>query len=203
MTQWSDSSGAFNDVTAGGDPQLVVSGTPSGQPAISLDGAGDKLERVHTTDPLNGFPIGDAERTLFLVGRYAAAGKWAGAAYGNGAPNEAFGVVARSGNGRLALQGWGSGNDRVSGTAGVGAGWLVQSAVLEAGTATLYKDGVPITSWSHVYNTVLSKVAIGAEIADLGFVTMDVAAVLVYNRALDATDRAAVDAYLQNKYLAP
>ena len=41
---------------------------------------------------------------------------------------------------------------------------------------------------------------IGGEIKS-GFVNMDVAAVLIYNRALSATERASVESYLQTKYL--
>ena len=44
---WLDGSGLGNDLVASGNPQLVAGGTPSGLPAISLDGAGDKLERLN------------------------------------------------------------------------------------------------------------------------------------------------------------
>jgi hypothetical protein len=138
---------------------------------------------------------------MFLVAKYDGSKAWGGAAYGTGANNQTFGLVVRHPTGTLTLQGWGSGNDLVSSTMGIGAGWLVQSGVLNAGTGTLYKDGVQIKQWSHTYNTVLTKVVIGEEIKNLGFMDMDVAAVLIYNRALDSVERASVEAYLTGKYV--
>jgi hypothetical protein len=198
---WLDQSGLGNDLVASGNPQLAAGLTPTGQPAVRLDGNGDKLQRVNSTNPLNGLPTGNANRTMFLVTKYNASGAWGGLAYGTGATNQAFGLIVKHLSGELALQGWGTGNDLVSTTPGIGAGWLVQSAVLSNGTGTLFKDGTQIRQWTHTYNTVLTKLVIGAEIKDAGYLTMDVAAVLIYNRALDATERASVDAYLRSKYI--
>ena len=200
---WLDQSGLGNDLIASGNPQLVAAATPAGQPAISLDGVGDKLERLHATAPLGGLPTGNANRTMFLVARYHTSPVWAGAVYGRGASNQAFGLTVSRPSGLLALHGYGSANDRASTSAGVGAGWLVQSAVLNNGTATLFKNGVALTQWAHVYNTVLTKLVIGEEIKNAGFINMDVAAVLIYDRALTDQERASVDAYLANKYLQP
>jgi hypothetical protein len=86
---------------------------------------------------------------MFLVAKYDGSKAWGGAAYGTGANNQTFGLVVRRPTGVLVLQGWGSGNDLVSSTMGIEAGWLVQSGVLNAGTGTLYKDGVQIKQWSH------------------------------------------------------
>ena len=73
--------------------------------------------------------------------------------------------------------------------------------MLAGGTATLYRNEDPIAQWTHTYNTVLTKLVIGEEIGGFGFVDMDVAAALIYNRALSATERASVGAYLRSKYL--
>ena len=200
VTSWSDLSGRNNHLTAGGNPQLTPSGTPAGRPAISLDG-NDKLERLHASAPLNGLPTGNANRTVFLVARYTAAASSAGFAYGNGANNQAFGVIVRDSNGALTLQGWGSSHDLVSTTAGVGAGWLVQAGMVEGSAGKLFKNGSQIGQKSKTYNTVLNRIVIGQEIAQLGYVTMDVAAVLLYDRALNTTERNAVQAYLQSRYL--
>jgi glucose/arabinose dehydrogenase len=197
---WLDQSGLGNDLVASGTPQWVATGTPTGQAAIRLNGAGDKLERLNATDPLGGLPAANGNRTMFVVAKYDGASAWGGAAYGTGGANQAFGLVVTP-SGPLTLQGWGGGNDLVSTTAGIGAGWLIQAAVLASGTATLYKDDSQIAQWTHTYNTVLTRLVIGEEIAGLGFVDMDVAAVLIYNRALSATERASVGAYLRSKYL--
>jgi hypothetical protein len=198
---WLDQSGLGNDLVAGGDPQLIVTATPLGMPAIRFDGNGDKLERINATDPLGGLPAGNGDRTLFMVAKYDAAAAWGGLAYGNGLANQAFGLTVKSPSGELVLQGYSSGNDLVSTTPGIGAGWLVRSAVLNGGTGTLYKDGAQIAQWVHDYNTVLNKLVIAQEINDNGYVTMDVAAVLIYDRALNESERASVENYLQSKYL--
>jgi glucose/arabinose dehydrogenase len=201
VNSWSDLSGRGNSLMAFGDPQLGVA--PSGKPAIILDGTGDKLERVHASEPLSGLPVGNADRTMFMVvNQRAGTGAWAGAAYGTGAANQTFGLVVKP-TVPLALQGWGTGNDLVSNEPGVGAGWLVQSAMLSGGTASLYKNGTQIAQFAHAYNTVLAKLVIGEEIKNLGFGVMDVAAVLVYNRALTPIERSSVETYLRVKYLNP
>jgi hypothetical protein len=200
VTSWTDFSSQHNTVSATGNPQLVAAQTPSGRPAISFNGIADDLERLNSTAPLGGLPSGNGNRSMFLVAKYDAASVSGGVAYGNGANNRAFGLVVKPSTGQLMLQGWGSANDLVSSTPGIGAGWLLQSAVLNNGTATLYKNGAQIAQWTHTYNTLLSKLVIGAEIKS-GFVEMDVAAVLIYNRALNASERASVESYLQTKYL--
>jgi hypothetical protein len=200
VAAWLDQSGRGNDLVAAGDPQWVVAATPLGKPAIRLDGNGDKLERFHATDPLSGLPAGNANRTMFLVARYDAAAAWGGVSYGNTEANQAVGLIVKAPTGELVLQGFSSGNDLVSTTAGIGAGWLVQSAVLIGGTGTLYKDGQQIAQWAHTYNTVLFKLVIGEELRAKGYVTMDVAAVLIYDRALNESERAGVESYLRHKY---
>jgi hypothetical protein len=174
VTGWTDLSGQQNNLFASGDPQLLTAGTPGGRPAIQFDGNGDKLERLAATHPLGGLPSGNEDRTMFLVAKYDGSKAWGGAPYGTGANNQTFGLVVRHPTGTLTLQGWGSGNDLVSSTMGIGAGWLVQSGVLNAGTGRLYKDGAQIKQWSHTYNTVLTKVVIGEEIKNLGFMDVDV-----------------------------
>ena len=46
---WLDGSGFGNDLTAAGDPTLVLGATPTGQSAIVFDGTGDLLQRVTKT----------------------------------------------------------------------------------------------------------------------------------------------------------
>jgi hypothetical protein len=200
VTAWADLSGNGNDVAAINDPQRGAVLTPAGCDSIRLDGVNDALQRVGA---LTGFPSGNSNRTMFLVTRYNNSTWWAGVSYGTAASNQSFGLnVQRQSVGpNLFLHGYGSGNDLLSTTPGIGAGWLVQSAVLDAGEATHFKDGAPIGHWSHAYNTVLSKLVIGVEIGNAGFAGMDVAAILLYDRALTAGERADVEAYLQTRYL--
>jgi glucose/arabinose dehydrogenase len=196
VTGWADQSGQGNDLTASGDPVLVQDGI-NGQPVISLDGNGDKLAR---NSALNGLPSGDQNRTMFVVTKYDGASAYAGTAFGNGASNEAFGLVVNGGSGKLTVQGWGSGNDLVSGTQATGTGWLVQSAAVTGDQVTHYKNGQQIDSGSRTYATNLQKFVIGEEIANAGYADMEIAAVLVYDRALTDTERQQVEAYLEDEY---
>ena len=96
---WLDGSGFGNDLTAAGNPTLVAGKTPTGQPAIVFDGTADLLQRVNATDTLNGFAAGGANRTMFMVVDYVnPEGVTSGVVYGDGAANEAFGLVANKNN---------------------------------------------------------------------------------------------------------
>src|SRR5690606_34065534 len=64
VTAWSDQSGRGNHLVGRNGPKLVSGGAPSGAAAISLDGVNDTLERVHASNPLHGFPTGNANRTM-------------------------------------------------------------------------------------------------------------------------------------------
>ncbi|MDX1418840.1 MAG: PQQ-dependent sugar dehydrogenase, partial [Rubricoccaceae bacterium] len=198
---WLDQSGNGNDLAASGDPQLAVAGTPSGMDAIVLDGTGDWLER---TASLNNLPSGSADRTMFAVIRYDAASTYAGVAYGDGAPNQAFGLTVDGGGGRLTVQGWGAVNDHVSTEVGTGAGWLVQSVIVANDAVTHYKDGAVVDAFTHTYNTDPERIVLGEEIAGAGDgEAMALAAVLLYDRALSETERQQAEAFLQQKYLVP
>ena len=104
----------------------------------------------------------------------------------------------------VTLQGWG--NDEVSDIPGVGAGWLVQSAVVDSNQFTHYENSTSIDSGTHEFDTELtadgSKFVIGEEIAELGYADMEVTEVLVYDRALSETERQQVQSYLNQKYFA-
>ncbi|MCA9260856.1 MAG: PKD domain-containing protein, partial [Planctomycetales bacterium] len=201
VASWLDSSGTGNDLqTALGDPTLINAATPSGLPAVEFDG-NDGLARLQATDPLNGLPTGAANRTMFLVANYGTASAFAGAAYGSGTFNGAYGLVVNGGAGKLTEQGWGGGNDFVSSQVGTGAGWLVQSSLLSDNTIRHYLDGALIDSDFHEFNTSLNRIVIGQEISGLGYVDIDVAAVLVYDHALSELERLQVEAYLEDKYL--
>ena len=206
VTGWTDQSSAGIDLSSAGDPTLVQDGL-GGQPVISLDGGsdgdGDKLVR---TGDLTGLPSGDQDRTMFVVTRYDSTDAYVGAAFGSGDGNQAFGTVVETG-GKLTVQGWGNQNDLVSDVAGVGAGWLVQSATVSGDQVVHYKNGSQIDSGTRTYDTTLdatdSKFVIGEEIAEIGYADMDVAAVVVYDRALSDTERQQVEDYLDQKYFTP
>jgi hypothetical protein len=198
---WLDGSGRGNDLVAAGAPTLVDGATPTGRPAIAFDGTGDLLERVNATSPLNGLISGNADRTMFFVVDYLdPEGVNSGLGCGNGADNEAFGLVAGT-DGDLALQGWGAGNDFDSNVDGAGPGWLVQSVVLDNDVFTQYLNGVEIDTGAHVYNTGMQRLVLGAEISDLGESRVDIAAAFIFDRALTEPERMDMETYLQTNYI--
>lgn len=198
VSAWADLSGQGNHVVAVGNPQLGTVPTPLGLPSIHLDGVDDSLQRTGT---LTRFPGGHADRSIFLVAKYNSSTWWAGVAYGTAANNQSFGLNVKHATGELVLHGYGSGNDLVSSAPGIGAGWMVQSGIVSGSTATHFKNGTPIGQFTHNYDTVPGKLVVGAEIGNAGFAGMDVAALLIYDRALNDGERADVEAYLQNRYL--
>ena len=201
VLSWLDSSGQGNDLqTVVGDPTIVAAATPSGADAINFDGD-DSLARIGATDALNGLSSGAADRSVFIVAQYNSTSVFAGVAYGTGSPNETFGLVANSPQGNLTVQGFGLDNDFVSAEQGVGSGWLVQSAVLNSSELDHFRDGKLIDSAFHAFNTQADDLKIAEEIDGLGFADMDVAAVLIYDRALTEMERQEVQAYLHSKYL--
>lgn len=201
VTHWQDQSPAGNDVFAEGDPELLAAATPSGRPAVRLDTTGDKLERIHASTPLQGLPAGNADRTMFLVANYTSSTWWSGVAFGRGDHNRAYGLTVKHDTGELVAQGWGRGNDLVSSTRGLGAGWLLQGGLVDGGASTLFKDGTVIARFQHTYATAGDKLVLGEEIKGLGHVGVEIAAVLVYQRALGVAERQSVEQYLRGKYL--
>ena len=77
----------------------------------------------------------------------------------------------------------------------------MQSVVLSNNVTSHYKNGTLIDSDTHTFNTDLKKLVLGAEIKGLGESQLAIGAVLIYNRALTATERGQVEAFLQTKYL--
>lgn len=204
VASWSDSSSNGIQVVASGNPQLVAGATPSGQPAIVFDGAGDKLE-VQGQAVIDDLPSDGDDRTVFIVANYLdPQGVQAGVAYGKANSNRTFGVGVDGPSGNLAVQGYLGGNDLISSTSGTGEGWLVQSVVLENDALQHFESGVLIDSWTHTYQTRVdaptSKLVLGQSLDSAGYSELAVGAVLVYDRALSTGERQQVENFLSNKY---
>ena len=201
VSGWADQSTTGNDLTAAGNPTIGDVTTPSLMPSISFDGNGDVLERL-ATEGIGGLPAGSTDRTMFTVINYNGGNRYGGVAYGNKGQNKAFGLVVNGNKGFLTVQGYGSSHDVVSTEPGTGTGWLTQSAVVDSNVLTHYRDGTQIDLQSpRSYATEVDKIRIGQEIGGLGHVNIDVAVVLVYDRALSPTERQQVEDYLQTKYM--
>jgi glucose/arabinose dehydrogenase len=196
VVTWADQSGLDNDLSvAGGAPQWVANAF--GQlPAVRFDGLDDALGLASPS----GLSVGAADRSVFLVAEYRSTG-WGGFAYGTAAANQAFGVGVAP-DGFLTVRGFLNPLEFVSSAPGTGAGLLVQSATVSAGALRHYRDGILIDSRTHAFNTAASLLRLGSSLDEADHVDMDVAELLVYNRALSETERQTVEDYLQIKYVA-
>ncbi len=204
VASWLDTSNNGIEVTASGNPQFVAGSTPSGQPAIVFDGAGDKLE-VEGKAVIDDLPRDAEDRTVFVVANYLdPQGVQAGFAYGKANSNRTFGVGVDGPTGLYAVQGYLGDNDLISSTPGTSQGWNVQSVVLNTNSLQHFLDGVLIDSWTHTYQTRVdaptSKLVLGQSLDEAGFSELEVGAVLVYDRALSTGERQQVESYLTNKY---
>jgi hypothetical protein len=91
-------------------------------------------------------------------------------------------------------------NDFNSGDPGTGQGWLIQSAILGNSQLNHFLNGVPIDSRTHSYNTVLQNMIVGAENDGRPFISMQVAAMIIYDRALSNAEHQQVINFLNLKY---
>ena len=199
VQSWADQTVNGNGLTASGAPTVVTAGL-NGMDVIHFDGNDDAMGRGGFT----GLPTGSAARSVFIVVRYnqadASTGGWVGFAYGSVAKNQVFGL-ALTPDGTLGVQGWGGANDVESSppTNGVGE-WLSQTAIYQGGTLSQYKNGVSIGTVSHTFATGTGGIRLGEEINLDKNLDMDVAEVLVYDRALSESDRLGVESYLEQHY---
>ncbi len=202
VSAWLDGSGNGNNLFAQGDPQLVQGATPTGEAALAFDGADDLLQRVNSSDTIFNLPVGNADRTIFFVVDYLDPnGRSSGVTYGTSTSNQTFGLVADGSSGNFAVQGWGGKNDFASAVDGISPGWAVQSAVLSNDVLSQYLDGGLIDTNTHTFNTTLTKLVLGAHIKGAAEGEMNIAAVLIYDRALSEGERQQVEDFLQTKYI--
>ena len=197
VTQWTDQSTSGNNLTVvSGAPQLNAAAL-GGHATVSFDGADDGLGRANPAS----LPTGAADRHVFLVAKYNDLGPvgWAGFAWGSTACNQAFGAVSAS-TGNAAIQGWCSANDFASAVTAVGQDFLIQEARLASNALTHYINGEQVDARTHTFATGSAALRLGVELNDRNHVDMEVAEVLVYNRALSAAERSQIQAYLAGLY---
>jgi len=194
-----DLSGRNNDLTGVGDVAIVDS-VLNGRPVLDFDGGDDQVgDALVREGGLSGLPTGAQPRTLYQVVRYESEGS-GGFGYGQRRSNQTFGLHVQGPNGLLRVNGFGGGNDFVSDTLGTGSGWIVQSVVYDGSEFVHRVGGVEIDSGSHTFNTASGPIVVGADLDQDPYVDMQVAAVLMYDRALSADELANVDAYLEDGF---
>ena len=221
VTSWIDQSSRGNDLQseAAARPSFDGATTPTGVRAVSFDGNGERLIRT-LGDGISGLPDGNQDRSVFIVSQFHDSSAWSGFSYGVGEPNGASGIVvaARRAAGRLAVQAWGP-NDILTTSNGYSqagtTGWSVLGFAHDATstpTTGFYRDGNLIASDNVPFNTNLSdnsslngnsasRIVIGEEIGEAGFAEMDIAAAVVYDHALSAGERQAVNDYLEYAFI--
>ena len=143
-------------------------------------------------------PSGNADRSIFFVANYDSIGD-GGFSYGTSAKDKTFGATVGK-DGDLKVKAWAMLAMQTAMSMALVKAWLSQSVVLSGGVMMHYKDGTQIDTKTHTYNTTLDRIVLGADIDSSPYVDMDVAEVLVFDRALSAAERQQVDAYLQQKY---
>ncbi|MCB0644502.1 MAG: PKD domain-containing protein, partial [Phaeodactylibacter sp.] len=191
---WADQSGSGNDLSPVGAAPELQSGMLNGHDVVSFNGIDESMGR----SGFFGLPTGSGDRSVFMVTKYNSNG-WGGFSYGNNSSNQTFGLGV-SNQGKLAIQGWGGSNDFPSAEDGDTDAWLTQAIIVESDQFDLYKDGSIILNQPHAWNTASNKVRLGVEIDDTPFIVMDVAEFLVYDRAVNETERQTIEAYFQSKY---
>lgn len=194
VVSWADQSDKENNLIASGDPTQITD-VLNGQSVIDFDGAGDFLKN---TAPLNSFPLAAQNRTVYMVANYR--GNTGGFGYGNSSPNEAFGLsTSRYGDLRVNAYGY-EVHDKVSPMSGTDAGWIIQSARVESNRLVHSVNGESIDTAARTYSTSDGGLVLGADLDQMPATDMQVAALLVYDRALSADDELALLAYLNEKY---
>ena len=200
VTAWEDQVGALTFFPEGAP--AYTEQAINGLPMISFDGLDDALR---APAPIGTLPLGGADRTVFLVARYHSGGP-GGFAYGvhpevcptDGNQGFELGVNWVD---ELSVSGLCPPNWLSSGLLGTDGQWMSQSCVLDDSLLVHARNGLAIDTLTHTFGTVDGPAVIGRSLEGESWVEMDVAAVLVYDRALSGPERQSVERYLRIKYL--
>jgi len=194
VVAWSDLSPNAAQILVIGGP-TVRAGAMNGLDAVAFDGVDDALEMIAGHEAL---PLGMGDRSVFLVARYNGPG--VAFAYGQsggcpGAGGRGFSVGAAR---DLFV---GGACPSIGFITGVGRVWMSQGVVLRDGDAVVYRDGLAIDTVPLALDTAPGAGVIGRSLDAESGTTVDIAAVLVYDRALTEPQRLSVERYLRAKYL--
>eukprot|EP00045_Choanoeca_perplexa_P016798 m.231229 g.231229 ORF g.231229 m.231229 type:complete len:1548 (-) comp17363_c0_seq1:115-4758(-) len=182
VNNWPDSSSAntpLEPVSGNGKPAYVANAL-NGHAVVSFDGNNDALGRSDSGN----LPSGNADRTIVTVVKYDSAG-WGGFTVGAASCMGSFGPTVSSGLGNLMVETFCTNDQVQSGSAGDGAGWLIQTVVLKNGDVSHYKNSQLLETFSATFNTpVGGQMRLGVEINGGSKVEMSTAAIAAWNRAL-------------------
>lgn len=193
---WRDGTPFRNDLAIVAGSPARVPDAINGHAAIRFDTADDALGRAG----LNGLPLGDADRSVFLVARYGSDGGGS-FLYGADACNRTFGLSVPEVDGRLTVEGRCPPNNFPANALGIGGQWLTHSAILKDDILVHYKNGKVVGTTNHVFDTGNEIILLYPPGDDDAALDMEVAEILVYDRAVSETERRDIEAYFRLRYL--
>lgn len=162
----------------------------NGMPGITFDGVSTIM-----TGPDAGLPMGSSERTVMMVVRWnTLVNAFGGVSWGTKSANATFGLVKWSGSpANAAVQGWvtdyQTGYQIQPGTPFL---WVVTLSGTVI-TQRINRQQVQMSSSS--LNTVSGNVRLGAETNTSGYQALTLCEIIVFNRALNATEITQLETY--------
>ena len=197
VTHWEDQSGMGNHLDKIIDAPMVHNGQLNGHGVVVFDGVDDILGR----DGMTGIPTGGADRSLFMVVKYDSAG-YGGLTFGSVGCNSMWGLTVTPTVGEYFIDTYCSASPYASGTVAKGAAWAIHAAVVKNGKLFHYAAGQLLeTLDASGLSTTDLKIRLGSEHNDNSRVSMSVADILHYDRALSNSERQQLEAYLTQRYL--
>lgn len=193
---WRDRTPFRNDLSIVTGVPTLVPGSINGHAAIRLDTVDDALGR----SGVNGLPLGNADRSVFLVARYGNDGGGS-FLYGKDACNQTFGLSVPENDGRLMVEGRCAPNNLFANALGLGGAWMSHAVLLDNDISVHYKNGNIVRTANHIFNTgdeVMLLYPPGDDDPDLD---MEVAEILVYDRAVSEEEREQIEEYFRTRYL--
>lgn len=196
VASWDDQSGVGRRLLRiSGRPQSV-SGQLNGKAVVSFDGSSDALGAATSA----GLPSGGEDRTVVFVVRYRSPG-FGGFSWGTASCNRMFGPAVLSSEAALSVQGWCSENDFKSAFRADNAGWIIQTVLYQSGRLVHAMNSTVVDQRDHRFDTdPAGWIRVGVEHNDDRNVAMDVAEVIVYDRALSSEELATLENYLESLY---
>lgn len=177
--------------------------TPTGEISIQFGGGTDKLDAINVAMAELG--DNDDPRSVVVVWRHVTDDATRHAIFEHGlqGTRRSFGVGADA-SGNVMACAWG--DDLSSSVDSVAEGWMVTIVTYDGTTLRLYNGTTEIASGARAMDVDGSAAGhdfrMGVEIDNSHNITADLAAVILYDLALDTTARADADDFLRTKYIA-
>lgn len=203
VTKWADMSGSGNDLTQSvtADQPTIVNSAISGLPAVKFDAASSQFLQLPA-----GFADFTSGASLFLVAKPVSVTSGARLLdLGNGAASDNLYLSEPTSTGVSFFTYNGATSSSVTSSSAMTLNQFQLLDVVYNGssTASIFTDGVQGaqgTSMSTLNYILRSSNFVGQGSAGGNFFDGQIAEIVLYNRALTASERAAVQGYLLSKY---